>query len=105
MEKECRKMMEWIPVFTPMAISLALTFTLMPLFIGYFLMKKHEQSIREDGPKWHNQKAGTPTMGGLVFLVAIMLTSLAMVFFQKGSSVSIFLLLFIIALYGLLGFL
>ena len=31
------------------------------------------QSIREVGPQWHNTKAGTPTMGGLMFIAAIIL--------------------------------
>ena len=30
---------------------------------------KAGQSIREIGPKWHNTKAGTPTMGGLMFIL------------------------------------
>ena len=31
------------------------------------------QSIREVGPQWHNSKAGTPTMGGIMFIAAILL--------------------------------
>ena len=59
-----------------------MTVSLMPFFIGYFQMKKHGQPIREEGPKWHNVKAGTPTMGGAVFLVAITVTSLIFSLFQ-----------------------
>ena len=36
-----------------------------------FLKKRAEQPIYEDGPKWHMSKAGTPTMGGISFLIAI----------------------------------
>ena len=32
---------------------------------------KAGQSIREDGPTWHMSKQGTPTMGGLMFILAI----------------------------------
>lgn len=32
------------------------------------------QTIREDGPTWHNKKSGTPTMGGLCFMLGILLT-------------------------------
>ena len=32
---------------------------------------KAGQSIREDGPKWHAGKSGTPTMGGLMFILGI----------------------------------
>lgn len=36
-----------------------------------FLKRRAEQPIYEDGPKWHMSKAGTPTMGGISFLIAI----------------------------------
>ncbi|HPE16734.1 MAG TPA: phospho-N-acetylmuramoyl-pentapeptide-transferase, partial [Oscillospiraceae bacterium] len=32
---------------------------------------KAGQSIREDGPTWHMQKQGTPTMGGIMFVLGI----------------------------------
>src|SRR5699024_9304791 len=32
------------------------------------------QTIREEGPTWHNKKSGTPTMGGLSFIFGILLT-------------------------------
>ena len=43
--------------------------------IGYFLIPvlralKAGQSIREIGPTWHNNKAGTPMMGGLMFIAS-----------------------------------
>ena len=43
--------------------------------IGYLLIPvlralKAGQSIREEGPIWHNYKAGTPMMGGLMFILA-----------------------------------
>ena len=40
------------------------------------LKKRAEQPIYEDGPKWHMSKSGTPTMGGLSFLIAILLSLL-----------------------------
>ena len=46
--------------------------------IGYLLLPilralKAGQSIREVGPTWHNKKAGTPMMGGLMFIFAAIL--------------------------------
>ncbi|MBQ4642475.1 MAG: phospho-N-acetylmuramoyl-pentapeptide-transferase [Oscillospiraceae bacterium] len=46
--------------------------------IGYFLIPmlralKAGQSIREIGPSWHNSKAGTPMMGGLMFILAVVI--------------------------------
>ena len=47
----------------------------LTLVLGRFLIPalralKAGQAIREDGPTWHNSKAGTPTMGGLMFMAA-----------------------------------
>ena len=46
--------------------------------IGWFLLPilralKAGQSIRELGPTWHNHKAGTPMMGGLMFIFALII--------------------------------
>lgn len=59
----------------------ALTALLISLLIGpYLIQRLHEfqigQFIREDGPKDHQKKAGTPTMGGLLILVAILVPTL-----------------------------
>ncbi|EOL48933.1 phospho-N-acetylmuramoyl-pentapeptide-transferase [Enterococcus phoeniculicola] len=97
--------MEWTQILLPIASSFAMTVASMPLFIGYFQMKKYGQSIRGEGPEWHNIKAGTPTMGGVVFLVASLLTSIWVAAWQKELTPSLFILLFILVLYGLLGFL
>lgn len=97
--------MNWTRLFFPIAISFAMTVSLMPFFIGYFQMKKHGQPIREEGPKWHNVKAGTPTMGGAVFLVAITVTSLIFSLFQRVLTAEMWIMLAILLLYGTLGFL
>ena len=51
---------------------------LITLAVGRFLIPalralKAGQSIREVGPSWHNSKAGTPTMGGLMFILAALI--------------------------------
>ena len=48
--------------------------------IGKFLIPelhriKFGQPIRDEGPKWHQKKSGTPTMGGIMFIVAAVLVS------------------------------
>ena len=63
-------------LFIAFASSFAITVAGMPFIIGYFRMKKQGQEIRDEGPKWHNTKAGTPTMGGLGFLAAAVITSI-----------------------------
>ncbi|BCA85311.1 phospho-N-acetylmuramoyl-pentapeptide-transferase [Enterococcus saigonensis] len=97
--------MEWTKMILPIVSSFAMTYAVMPLFIGYFRVKQFGQEIRDEGPMWHNVKAGTPTMGGVVFLIATVLTGLWVGAWQNLLSPSLFILLFVLFLYGLLGFL
>lgn len=97
--------MEWTQIFIPIVCSFAITVAVMPMFIGYFQMKKQGQTTREDGPTWHNVKTGTPTMGGLVFLVASFITALLVGLWKQELTPSLLIILFILVLYGLLGFL
>ena len=75
--------------------------------IGYFLIPvlrtiKAGQSIREVGPTWHNYKAGTPMMGGLMFIIAAVICLLCNIPFMQDYSV--FLVLAISICYGAVGF-
>jgi len=45
---------------------------------------KFGQSIREEGPQSHMKKTGTPTMGGLTFLISIIITSMIAIFFHRS---------------------
>ena len=75
--------------------------------LGYFLLPvlralKAGQSIRELGPTWHNNKAGTPMMGGLMFIGAAIICLLICIPGMKDYTV-----LYTLALslcYGLIGF-
>ena len=89
----------------PFAFSFALTFSAMPSFIGYMRMKTSGQTMLEELEEAHKEKQGTPTMGGLVFLVAITIASLATALWTNNLSASLLILLFMLLLYGLLGFL
>jgi len=55
--------------------AVVITWFCYPSFIAWLTRLKAGQSIREDGPQSHLQKAGTPTMGGLLMLVAIIVAS------------------------------
>ena len=55
--------------------AVVITWFFYPRFIAWLTRLKAGQSIREDGPQSHLQKAGTPTMGGLLMLVAIIVAS------------------------------
>ena len=56
-------------LLTAGALSLAFTLFLTPLFIRLFTRLGWGQFIRDDGPKSHHVKRGTPTMGGIVFIL------------------------------------
>lgn len=78
----------------------------LTVILGFFaipLLKKLKarQSIREEGPKSHRIKSGTPTMGGLFMLLSAVLV----VIFNKMIDPSVLWLLFLTLGHGLLGFL
>ncbi|MEH6347538.1 MAG: phospho-N-acetylmuramoyl-pentapeptide-transferase [Bermanella sp.] len=63
------------------AILATITALLIALWLGPYLIRKLQsnqigQSVRDDGPKSHLSKAGTPTMGGLLILLAIAISTL-----------------------------
>ena len=75
--------------------------------IGYFLIPvlrtiKAGQSIREVGPTWHNYKAGTPMMGGLMFIAAAVICLLCNIPFMTDYSV--FFVLVMALAFGAIGF-
>ena len=57
-------------------IAFAVSAILCPIVIPFLHKLKFGQQVREDGPQAHLKKQGTPTMGGLVFLTAVVITSL-----------------------------
>ena len=91
-----------------MSIRLILAFIISLLFVtafGKFYIpwlrkQKAGQKIREDGPTWHQSKSGTPTMGGVIFILATALGILTVGFegFLQGNyihlSVFVFALVF-----------
>ena len=77
--------------------------------LGYLLLPvlralKAGQSIREEGPTWHNSKAGTPMMGGLFFILATILCLLGNIPAMEGSY-TVFYVLAPALCFGLVGFL
>jgi len=90
-----------------LAISFLITVLLSPIFIPFFRRLKFGQSIREDGPESHMKKSGTPTMGGVMIVISIIVTSLIMIhkFMPTPIGYEIWLLIFVLVGYGILGFL
>lgn len=74
---------------------------LCPIFIPFLKRLKFGQYIREEGPQSHQKKSGTPTMGGLIIVISVIITSL---FFIKDYP-KIIPILFTTVGFGLVGFL
>ena len=88
-------------IFLPVIIAFAISVVLCPIMIPFLKRLKFGQFVRDDGPQSHLKKAGTPTMGGLIILSAIVLTSL---FFIRDYP-EIIPILFMTLGFGLIGFL
>ena len=81
------------------ALSGLLGFLLLPVLRAL----KAGQSIREVGPTWHNYKAGTPMMGGLMFIFALVICLLIAI--PVMVDYSVFYVLVLALCFGLVGFL
>ncbi|WP_347103842.1 phospho-N-acetylmuramoyl-pentapeptide-transferase [Streptococcus anginosus] len=86
-------------------VTFILTLVGIPAFIRFY-HKAHisGQQMHED-VKQHQAKAGTPTMGGTVFLVASVLSSFVITLISRELSSAALMILFILVLYGIVGFL
>lgn len=75
-------------------------------YIPWLRKMKAGQEIREDGPTWHMNKSGTPTMGGAMFIAACIFVCLTVGFgsMQQGDFRHIFVLVFAFV-FGAIGFL
>lgn len=90
-----------------MVISFTLTSVLLLVVIPYLKQLKFGQSIREEGPESHMAKSGTPTMGGLMIVISVIVSLFIMnLFFTELSlNVEFWLLTMVLVGFGLLGFL
>ena len=82
-------------------IAFAISAALCPVVIPFLHKLKFGQQVREDGPQAHLKKKGTPTMGGIVFVLSVIITSL---FYMKDYP-KIIPVLFMTVGFGLVGFL
>ena len=85
-----------LPVLTAFIVSVVLG----PIIIPYLRKLKMGQTERENGVQSHLKKAGTPTMGGIIFLLSTVVTSL---FYVKDYP-KIIPVLFLTLGFGLIGF-
>lgn len=97
-------MLEQVIIIT-LVMGFLISVLLSPIIIPFLRRLKFGQSIREEGPKSHQKKSGTPTMGGVMIIVSIIITTIVMTGKFSQLSVEMYLLLFVTFGYGLLGFL
>lgn len=88
-------------IIIPAIISFIISVVLCPIIIPFLKRLKFGQFVRDDGPESHLKKSGTPTMGGLIILSSIIITSL---FYLKDNK-EIIPILFVTLGFGLIGFL
>ena len=93
-------------------IALVLTMVAMPLYIRLLTKKQYGQVVRDDGPNSHSVKSGTPTMGGVVIVLAVFISYFlahgilaAMGRSSAGITASGLLVLLLFGGMGLVGFL
>lgn len=85
----------------PVIISFTVSVLLSPVIIPFLRKLKAGQTVREDGPKTHLKKTGTPTMGGIIILLSVVITS---AFYVKDYPKMI-PVLFLTLGFGIIGFL
>ncbi len=93
--------MDYFDTVIPVLLSFSISIVLCPVVIPFLRRLKFGQYVREDGPRSHLKKAGTPTMGGLIILISVVVTS--SLYLQDYPE--ILPILFATVGFGLIGFL
>jgi phospho-N-acetylmuramoyl-pentapeptide-transferase len=88
-------------ILMPVIISFTFSVILCPVLIPFLKRLKFGQFVRDDGPESHLKKSGTPTMGGIIILLSVTLTSLIYI----GKYLDMIPVLFSTVGFGLIGFL
>lgn len=91
----------------PALIPIAIWLTTGPAYIRWLKQKSLGQFVREEGPQSHYEKAGTPTMGGLLILLSVLVPLLLAIFYlpQVGFSFNTLASVLILLVLGCLGLL
>lgn len=93
-----------ISLFITIAISLVLTLVVMPFYIRFMHQQQFGQEILTEGPKWHQAKSGTPTMGGVVFVLSAVVALILQAIIHKQWSNEIFVGTLSLLGFGCIGF-
>lgn len=87
-------------IIVPTLIAFAISAALGPVMIPFLRKVKAGQTVRDEGPKSHLKKTGTPTMGGIIILLAMTITTLLYI----KDYPKVLPVLFITLGFGLIGF-
>ena len=85
------------------AVAFLVTAVIMPVLIPYLRRLKFGQQILEEGPKWHEKKSGTPTMGGIGFIIGIGIAVLCALI--GGFDIKLLMMAAVSLGFGAIGFL
>ncbi|WP_318615534.1 phospho-N-acetylmuramoyl-pentapeptide-transferase [Sporosarcina sp. YIM B06819] len=97
--------MTLVTILMAIAVAFIISALLGYLIIPTLRTLKFGQSIREEGPKSHLKKAGTPTMGGLIFIGSIILSTLSLSYINDVLTTQTIVLLLVFVGFGIIGFL
>ncbi|MBR3201685.1 MAG: phospho-N-acetylmuramoyl-pentapeptide-transferase [Mogibacterium sp.] len=86
------------------AIAFAVTMLVTARLIPLMKHRQFGQFIREEGPQAHLSKAGTPTMGGIAFIIGITVAILASMFMKGGDATGKIAILLSMLAFGAIGF-
>lgn len=93
-------------IIIPLITAFIIAVITGPIFIPLLKRLKFGQAIRTDGPQSHLKKSGTPTMGGVIFLLSALVSTLIGVLFWDDFYINTTLIMLLIPFFGcsLIGF-
>ena len=86
------------------AVSFLVTVLMLPRLIKYLHYLKFGQAIREEGPQSHMHKKGTPTMGGISFIVATVLALIIAMFIDSSNIKYYILFIYTTISFSIIGY-
>ena len=87
-----------------LVVSFLVTVLMLPRLIKYLHYLKFGQAIREEGPQSHMHKKGTPTMGGISFIVATVLALIIAIFIDSSNIKYYFLFIYTTISFSIIGY-
>lgn len=87
-----------------LGVAFLLTVLMLPRLIKYLHVLKFGQAIREEGPQSHMHKKGTPTMGGISFIISIVISLVIAMFLDSENMKYYFLFIYTTISFSIIGY-